>query len=109
MLIDIHSHLVMPEYLEYLAGRGNLPKAMLRGGAYFISCTGGYTQTSSQAHADVEQKLRDMEQIGVDLAVINHGIPGPEMLGGPEADDWAARMNDFQAEIIQKYPGKFIY
>ena len=108
MLIDIHSHLVMPEYLEFLTGRGNLPKAVLRGGAYFISCGGGYTQASSAVHADVEQKLRDMEQIGVDFAVINHGIPGPEMLGGAEADDWAARMNDFQAEVIQKYPGKFI-
>ncbi len=75
----------MPEYLEFLTGRGNLPKAVLRGGAYFISCGGGYTQTSSAVHADVEQKLKDMEQIGVDLAVINHGIPGPEMLVGAEA------------------------
>ena len=108
MLIDIHSHLVMPEYLEYLTGRTSLPKAVLRGGAYFISCNGGYTQTSATVHSDVEQKLRDMEDMGADLAVINHGIPGPEMLGGEEADDWAARMNDFQAGVIQKYPGKFI-
>jgi hypothetical protein len=31
---------------------------------------------------------------GIDLAVLSHGLPGPEVLGGTHADGWAARIND---------------
>ena len=61
MRIDVHSHLVFLPYLEYLAGRSALPQGVLRGGTYFVSCTGGYQHASPLVHADVDQKLRDMD------------------------------------------------
>jgi len=40
---------------------------------------------------------------------LSHGIPfGPDVLDGQEADDWAKRINDNLAEIIDRYPGKFV-
>jgi hypothetical protein len=57
----------------------------------------------------MEEKLRDMEEMKIDLAVLSHGIPfGPDVLDGQEADDWAKRINDNLAEIIDRNPGKFI-
>ena len=72
-----------------------------------MSCTGGYQHASPLAHADVDQKLRDMENLGIGVSVLSHGMPGPELLGGPEADDWASRINDHLAGLMQAHPCKF--
>ena len=40
MRIDVHSHLVFLDYLKHLAGRSSLPKGVLDGGTYFVSCAG---------------------------------------------------------------------
>ena len=107
MHIDVHSHLVYLPYLEYLAGRSSLPQGVLRGGTYFVSCTGGYLHASPLVPADVDRKLKDMEDLGISMSVLSHGMPGPELLGGSEGDDWASRINDHLAEVIQAHPGKF--
>ena len=72
-----------------------------------MSCTGGYQHASPPAHADVDQKLRAMEDLGIVVSVLSHGMPGPELLGGPEADAWGSRINDYLAEVMQGHPGKF--
>ena len=107
MRIDVHSHLIYLPYLEYLTGRSSLPQGVLRGGTYFVSCNGGYLHTSPSAHADVDQKLRAMEDLGIGISVLSHGMPGPELLSGPEADAWASRINDHLAEVMEAHPGKF--
>jgi predicted TIM-barrel fold metal-dependent hydrolase len=57
----------------------------------------------------MEAKLSDMDDMGIDVAVLSHGIPfGADVLGGDEADDWATRINDDLARIIATYPGKFL-
>jgi predicted TIM-barrel fold metal-dependent hydrolase len=107
MRIDVHSHLIFLDYLEYLAGRSSLPKGVLEGGTYFVSCQGGYQHASPLGHADVDAKLRSMEELGIGLSVLSHGMPGPELLGGDEADSWAARINDHLASVVSQYPDKF--
>jgi predicted TIM-barrel fold metal-dependent hydrolase len=107
MRIDVHSHLIFLDYLKYLAGRQTLPRGVLEGGTYFVSCAGGYQHASPLLHADVDAKLRSMEKLGIGMAVLSHGMPGPELLGGDEADSWAARINDHLASVIAQYPGKF--
>jgi predicted TIM-barrel fold metal-dependent hydrolase len=107
MRIDVHSHLIFLDYLEYLAGRTSLPQGVLQGGTYFVSCQGGYQHASPLGHADVDAKLRSMEELGIGLSVLSHGMPGPELLGGEEADSWAARINDHLASVVAQYPDKF--
>ena len=107
MRIDVHSHLVYLPYLEYLTGRASLPQGVLRSGTYFVSCRGGYQHASPSAHADIDRKLRAMEDLGIGISVLSHGMPGPELLGSPEADAWASRINDHLAGVMQAHPGKF--
>ena len=107
MRIDVHSHLVYLPYLEYLTGRSSLPQGVLRGGTYFVNCAGGYQNASPSAHADVEKNLRDMEDLGIGTSMLSHGMPGPELLGSPEADAWASRINDHLDEVMRDHPGKF--
>jgi len=44
---------------------------------------------------DMEEKLRDMDQMQIGVSVLSHGLPlGPDVLGGEEADEWAMRILD---------------
>ena len=69
MRIDVHSHLICLDYLTYLTGRQALPKGVLEGGTYFVSCAGGYRHASPLLHADVDAKLRSMDDLGIGMAV----------------------------------------
>ncbi len=108
MRIDVHTHFISLDFIKHLEGRSSLPSSALEGGTYFTSCAQGFRLPILPRITDMEVKLKDIEDMGVDLSVLSHGVPGPEVLGGKEADDWAARINDQLAGIIQKYPGKFL-
>ena len=54
-----------------------------------------------------EAKLGGMDAAGIGLAVLSHGLPGPHVLGGAEADSWAARINDELTVITAAHPGRF--
>ena len=108
MRIDVHTHLVSLDFIKHLQGRSSLPNAVVEGGAYIVSCTPTYQNQGQIHYTDVEKKLQDMETMSVGMSVLSHGIPGPEFLGGVEADDWACRINDYLAATIEKYPSKFV-
>jgi predicted TIM-barrel fold metal-dependent hydrolase len=109
MRIDFHTHFQCLDFVKHLQGRKGLPKSFLDGGTYVIQCAAGLDVPSLPKIIDMEEKLRDMEAMKIDVAVLSHGIPfGPDVLGGREADEWATRINDDLARIISTYPGKFV-
>lgn len=109
MRIDVHTHFQCLEFVKHLHGRSMMPKSLLDGGNYIIQCAAGLSVPALPRAVDMEEKLRDMEEMKIDAAVLSHGIPfGPDVLGGREADDWAKRINDDLAGIIDRFPGKFI-
>jgi predicted TIM-barrel fold metal-dependent hydrolase len=109
MRIDVHTHFQSLDFVKHLMSRSNLPKTFLDGGTYVIQCAAGLNIPAFPDRIDIEKKLRDMEDMKIDVAVLSHGIPfGPDVLGGGEADEWAKRINDNLAEIIDRYPGKFV-
>ena len=108
MRIDVHTHLYFQEFADYLLGRSALPNVTAKDGVYVTNCSPAFSVTSPPGHRDVDAKLRSMDDMGVDLAVLSHGIPGPELLGCQEADDWASRINDYLARVVDQYPDKFV-
>jgi predicted TIM-barrel fold metal-dependent hydrolase len=108
MRIDIHSHFQSIAYVKHLQGRGELPRSVLDGGRYVIQCAAGVSVPALPSMLDMERKLADMDVLGVDLALLSHGIPlGPDALGGQEADDWACQINEDLARIVADHPGRF--
>jgi predicted TIM-barrel fold metal-dependent hydrolase len=107
MRIDIHSHLMSVAFLEHLRGRDTLPTAAPGADGYIAHCAPGLSLPYGPAILSVEAKLADMDAAGIDLAVLSHGLPGPAMLGGAEADRWAARINDELAAVAAAHPGRF--
>ena len=109
MRIDFHTHFQCLDFVKHLQGRRTLPKSLLDGGNYIIQCAAGLTVPAIPKVIDMEEKLRDMEEMKIDVAVLSHGIPfGPDVLGGQAADNWAKHINDNLAEIIDRYPAKFV-
>ena len=88
MRIDFHTHFQCLEFLKHLQGRNALPKSFRDGGTYIVQCAAGLDVPSAPQAIDMEEKLRDMEAMKIDVAVLSHGIPfGPDVLGGREADE----------------------
>lgn len=108
MRIDIHTHFMSIDFVKHLQGRSTLPRTILDGGHYIVECAPNFNLLMVSRILDMEEKLRDMEKMGIDTAILSHGIPGPDICGGREADDWAMRINDELALIIRQFPGKFL-
>jgi len=109
MRIDVHTHFQCLDFIKHLHGPGNLPRSLLDGGTYIVQCAAGLNIPAFPKMIDIEKKLRDMEDMKIDVAVLSHGVPfGPDVLAGQEAEDWTKRINDNLAEIISCYPGKFV-
>lgn len=106
MRIDIHSHLISVTFLEHLQGRDTLPTAVPEADGYVTHCAPGLSLRYGPPILSVEAKLADMDAAGIDLAVLSHGLPGPHVLGGAQADRWAARINDELAAVSAAHPGR---
>ena len=107
MRIDIHSHLMSVAFLEHLRGRDTLPTAVRDANGFIAHCAPGLSLPYRAPILTVEVKLADMDAAGIDLAVLSHGLPGPHVLGGAQADAWAVRINDELAAVTAAHPGRF--
>ena len=109
MRIDVHTHFQSLDYIKHLLGRSGFPRSIRDGGTYVVQCASGLNVPALPKIIDMDKKLRDMEDMKIDVAALSHGLPcGPDLLGGQEADEWAIRINDDLARIIADYPGKFV-
>ncbi len=106
--IDVHTHFLCMDFVKHLMGRSAVPRTVLEGGVYVMQCGAGLRLPSVPNIVDMDVKLKDCDAMGIELSVLSLGIPGPDILGGDEADDWASRINDYQASIIERYPGRFL-
>jgi predicted TIM-barrel fold metal-dependent hydrolase len=106
MKIDIHSHLMSVAFLEHLQGRDTLPSAVRDGNGFITQCAPLFSLPYGPPILSIEAKLQDMDAAGIDLAVLSHGLPSPAMLGGAQADAWAAQVNDELAVVTAAHPGR---
>jgi predicted TIM-barrel fold metal-dependent hydrolase len=109
MRIDVHTHFQSLDFIQHLHGRSTLPRTIRDGGTYMVQCAAGLQVPALPKMVDMDEKLRDMNNLQIDRSVLSHGLPlGPDVLGGEEADEWAMRINDDLARIIQTSPDKFL-
>ena len=107
MKIDIQAHFFPEKIIEKLEKRSAPPNAVRKDGRTLVFASQHTGFPIPPPLNDLEEKLRAMEEAGVDVQVLSHNVPGPELAGGQEADDLAELAHDCLAEITQKYPDKF--
>ena len=107
MRIDVHTHFLSEKVARVLERRSHFPYTRFVDGTYHFHCCQGLSVPMAPPAHDMQRKLADMDSAGIDVAILSLGIPGPELLGGAEADELARMVNDLLAEIIAKHPNRF--
>ena len=107
-VIDVHTHILSHEFLDLLNEHGGpvyevkVDKsggpAIHHGGAPFMTLTSGMF--------DPEERIRAMDQAGVDVGILSLTSPNVYW-GGREVSNRAARlMNDYIAGVRRAYPNR---
>lgn len=107
MRIDVHNHFMSEKMAQMLEKRSHFPYTRFVDGTYHVHCCQGLSVPMAPPLYDMQRKLADMDSAGIDVAILSLGIPGPELLGGPEANEVARMVNDLLAEIVAAYPSRF--
>ncbi len=80
-------------------------------GNYFRSMNSAGEQFAQQRAARLtdlgEARIADMDRCGIDLQVLSHTHPSPEILEAARAVPLCRRVNDEIAEAAARYPGRF--
>lgn len=54
-----------------------------------------------------DERIADMDAAGIDLQVLSHTVPSPELLDASRAVPLAQRINDQMADAMRRYPNRF--
>ena len=109
MKIDFHNHFYPPDYLKRLEQWGRRYefvqdptglKIVKEKGARFLGIT--------SQHVSVEQRIADMDRIGIDIQVLTLTTPNVYFSTRKRNLHLAKMSNDFFAELCQKHPNRFI-
>ena len=71
----------------------------------------GFTQTGGEMAARLDDigagRIAEMDKGGIDLQVLSHTVPSPEILEPERAIPCCRRVNDELAQAISRYPKRF--
>ena len=107
--IDVHNHLYPKEWIDYLERRTEPPRMERTGPSSWIfhSQNVPIAHISRAGHYDPAARIEDMDRYGIDIQILSLTTPSVELVQGNEAATWAKKVNDYLAEVCQKYPTRF--
>ena len=107
MRIDVQSHIFPEPLIKRLEGRRDLPRAVRSNGKVKMVCSPHTGWPILPGMNDLDMKLEAMDKNRVDVQLLSLNVPGPELVGGPEAEDLAKLAHDCLAEVTHQYPDRF--
>jgi aminocarboxymuconate-semialdehyde decarboxylase len=108
--IDLHSHFFpLDAFQKAEKYSQSAPKFVLENGQYSVASRGGSRGNLSQGAYDVEARIRDLDEMRIDLQALS---PSPVLLFYWDEPDSAAYFSRLQNEAIQRvvkaYPRRFV-
>ncbi|MGH7908009.1 MAG: amidohydrolase family protein [Candidatus Binataceae bacterium] len=107
MRIDVHNHIFPKKLVALLEKRGHYPYARTQDGALRLHCCEGLAIPNFPSFDSPENKLADMDRVGIDVCILSINLPGPELAGGHDADELARVANDCVAGYVTTNPKRF--
>lgn len=114
-VIDVHTHLYPPRYLELMRDRLEVPKVVRREDNDFLvilpgeddiqNCTG---RRMDEAYTSIESKLQYMDDSGIDVSVLSLANPWLDFLSAQEAVKWAIAVNDDFERLAANSKGRLL-
>ena len=119
--IAIEEHFYTEEYVDYLCSRRDCPRIEIVEDEKHRKIERHWSEPSlpprvidpdkpslAGMHIDVgEGRLRDMDQAGIDMAVLSLGDPGVDAFDAADGTTWARKTNEELAKIVQRHPTRF--
>jgi len=111
--IDTEAHFYTQPYQEYLLSRTEIPREDIHKGYVRL----WYAENVWEPHGgEIEDRLLDisdirlktMDSTGIDMQVLSLSTPGCEQFSPEEGLLWSLKTNDALAEIVSRYPDRFI-
>jgi len=96
MLIDVHVHHSPKAYTDAMARYSGASRS-----------AGWSKQPHTDSAEDVARRLELMDEAGVDMQVLSHGIMAPYLQSEQEAVEAARACNDGYADLAARYPDRF--
>jgi predicted TIM-barrel fold metal-dependent hydrolase len=103
--IDCQSHLFSEDFLKLLERRTTSPYVVREDGERYV-IVNEWKRKIPAKFTDVNAKLMDMDGAGIRMAALSINDPGPELFG-KDSPAMAVMLNDFIADTVRRYPGRF--
>jgi aminocarboxymuconate-semialdehyde decarboxylase len=114
VVIDVHSHIYLPRYVEILRGRDRLPRIVIEGGGERLLILpeeergGGLRgRPIDPEYSQVDLKLERMDRCGIDAAVLSPANPWLDFADRERAAGWAQELNQDLEEVCAAHPTRF--
>lgn len=109
--VDVHNHLYPKIWLDYLEKRTKSPTMKWTGPTSIVFYAEDVivAHVDRAGHYDPVPRIEDMDRYGLDTQILSLTIPGVEELPTREGVTWARKINDYYADLSQKYPGRFYF
>ncbi|RDW85249.1 hypothetical protein BP6252_02839 [Coleophoma cylindrospora] len=111
-VVDVHSHLYPPFYIDLLKGRTEVPyikEFPPNNELRLINRTAEMGKPMTPTLYDVAAKIEFMDKHGIDISVLSLGNPWLDFLPSETAGDVAKNMNDQFNFLCMKYPGRLFF
>lgn len=112
-IIDLEAHFYTESYIKYLRSRKDMPREVLREKDIQLLMAPDVWAPRSLKLEDRlldmgEDRIREMDEAGVDIQVLSLAVPGCEQFEPEDGEAMARETNDELAEVIKKYPERYI-
>ncbi len=104
--IDVHSHYLASSLVEALEQRTELPRISEGPDGKLIEYGQGNVHPMLPAMGDIELRLREMDEQGIDLALLSINIPGVDWFPVADGPVVARAVNDELAELVDAHPAR---
>jgi aminocarboxymuconate-semialdehyde decarboxylase len=106
MIIDVHNHYSPPRYLDAIANGSKVRVTHDTAGRMLVEYPGDYNVVAT-GHRDLDERVRAMDEHGVDVQCISLTTPGVHVEERARGIELARLVNDEFAEAASRYPGRF--
>jgi aminocarboxymuconate-semialdehyde decarboxylase len=105
-VVDVHTHFLPAARVSALARRDELPMITREGGEKLIHYGEGNIHPVLPAMGDLERRLADMDEQGIDVAVLSVNIPGTDWFPASDGPAIAQEVNDELAGLVAAHPDR---
>jgi aminocarboxymuconate-semialdehyde decarboxylase len=103
-IIDVHTHYLAGALVDALERRTDLPRVSNGRNGKLIEYGEGNVHPMQDDMRDIDLRMRDMDEQGIDLAVLGTNVPGVDWFPVADAPAIARDVNDELLDLARRYP-----